>query len=390
MGPLLGIRGPERCVSFPVSFSHRSVGSSILASLSEAGGNDPRKSASKPLPPRFAHFQEPLTETHPTPALSARLAPTSPPYLKSSIRLEIHHLRSTSNVRKSTDLGPEFQIGTETILLRESAPVPMDHHFSRLHFLRSRTSVLSLPIPLRHRFFSAPAAQSTHDRALPTTSSSSSRALVVRVLRRPSSCFSSHPSCGHTRHDPLRSRRHLLLQLLAFQNKTRVRENVRIAAVCFPLVGHNVRKASRHFSTRKSWRRPSLSARRPCRTRQQIAFAPGSSLSSCDLLVISHFGLSPRRTERKARLRVSQTKREAPRNFHGASLYFVLLCVYAAICRVSGTDVFTSIFRGRISAAIGALISITPFTYSACSFSILTPSGSSSTLSNFPYAISFS
>lgn len=64
--------------------------------------------------------------------------------------------------------------------------------------------------------------------------------------------------------------------------------------------------------------------------------------------------------------------------------------LYAAICRVSGTDVFTSIFRGRISAAIGALISITPFTYSACSFSTLTPSGSSSTLSNFPYAISFS
>jgi|GEM_PF-2646211 hypothetical protein len=75
MGPPLGIGSPERCVSFPVSFSHRSVGSSILASLSEAGGNDPRKSASKPLPPRFANFQEPSTETHPTTIPTANSPP---------------------------------------------------------------------------------------------------------------------------------------------------------------------------------------------------------------------------------------------------------------------------------------------------------------------------
>jgi len=130
-------------------------------------------------------------------------------------------------------------------------PLAQDRHFLQTPlFLRSRTSVLSLPIPLRHRFFSVSTAQSTHDRALPYASPPSSRALMVRVLRRPSSCFSSHPSRGHTKHDPLRSRRHLLLQLLAFQNKTRVRKNVRTAAVCFPLVGHNVRKASRLFSKR--------------------------------------------------------------------------------------------------------------------------------------------
>ena len=69
MGPPLGTGSPERRVSFPASFSHRSVGSSILASLSEAGGNDPRKSASKPLPPRFASSHGPSTETHPTPLL---------------------------------------------------------------------------------------------------------------------------------------------------------------------------------------------------------------------------------------------------------------------------------------------------------------------------------
>ena len=34
-----------------VSFSHQRVGSSILASLSEAGGNEPWNATSKPLPP---------------------------------------------------------------------------------------------------------------------------------------------------------------------------------------------------------------------------------------------------------------------------------------------------------------------------------------------------
>src|ERR1700736_762562 len=52
-GSRLGPGAPERRVSLPVSFSHRRVGSSILASLSEAGGNELLTVASKPLPPRF-------------------------------------------------------------------------------------------------------------------------------------------------------------------------------------------------------------------------------------------------------------------------------------------------------------------------------------------------
>ena len=52
LGPPLGFGSPGRRVSFPVSFSHRSVGSSILASLSEAGGNDLQRLTRKPLPPR--------------------------------------------------------------------------------------------------------------------------------------------------------------------------------------------------------------------------------------------------------------------------------------------------------------------------------------------------
>ena len=59
MRPPLGIGGLEECVSLSVPFSHRLVGSSILASLSEAGGNELRKVVSEPLPPRA-----PLSSTH--------------------------------------------------------------------------------------------------------------------------------------------------------------------------------------------------------------------------------------------------------------------------------------------------------------------------------------
>jgi hypothetical protein len=54
MGPPLGIGGPEGAFQLLVSFSHQRVGSSILASLSEAGGYDLQKVASKPLPPRLS------------------------------------------------------------------------------------------------------------------------------------------------------------------------------------------------------------------------------------------------------------------------------------------------------------------------------------------------
>jgi hypothetical protein len=49
-------RGPWKARFMPVSFSHQRVGSSILASLSEAGGNSRLKTTSKPLPPRLPLF----------------------------------------------------------------------------------------------------------------------------------------------------------------------------------------------------------------------------------------------------------------------------------------------------------------------------------------------
>src|SRR5947208_1147563 len=52
--PRLGSGAPERAFLLLASFSHQRVGSSILASLSEAGGNDLQKVTSKPLPPRLS------------------------------------------------------------------------------------------------------------------------------------------------------------------------------------------------------------------------------------------------------------------------------------------------------------------------------------------------
>lgn len=63
---------------------------------------------------------------------------------------------------------------------------------------------------------------------------------------------------------------------------------------------------------------------------------------------------------------------------------FVLPASYAAICLTNGAIVLTSIFRGKAVAATGAVISNTPFTYSAVSFSTFTPSGSASVRSNTP------
>jgi hypothetical protein len=65
-------------------------------------------------------------------------------------------------------------------------------------------------------------------------------------------------------------------------------------------------------------------------------------------------------------------------------LPLLLLAAYAAICFTYGAVVLTSIFRGRAAAAIGAVISNTPLTYSAVNFSGRTPSGSVRTRSNTP------
>src|SRR5215475_8190291 len=135
---------------------------------------------------------------------------------------------------------------------------------------RSRTSVLNLPIRPRHRFFSRTGAHSAHDRALPSPNPPPPRVLVVCFFGRASARVRFHPSRGHTRRNPLRSRRRLLLQMRPIQNEIRLHENVRNSEVCFPLVGHFLRKTSRVFPIAKQGRRPPTPPSRPRRTRQQL------------------------------------------------------------------------------------------------------------------------
>src|SRR5947209_13130997 len=119
-GSRLGPGAPEGAFQLPVSFSHRRVGSSILASLSEAGGNDPRKVPSKPLPPRstlcaYRH----LKRAHA--ASNARATPAgnqSPLLAKTMILLGLGPNTSLPN-RAKTGLANQF--GTVPKLIREYA-----------------------------------------------------------------------------------------------------------------------------------------------------------------------------------------------------------------------------------------------------------------------------
>jgi len=62
MGALAWEQEPPKTHSVSRPFFDRGVGSSILASLSEAGGNDRHSSLSKPLPPRSRICESRLSE----------------------------------------------------------------------------------------------------------------------------------------------------------------------------------------------------------------------------------------------------------------------------------------------------------------------------------------
>ena len=148
-----------------------------------------------------------------------------------------------------TNLAPKFRIGTHSqsisgildaaCFLPSVSSVPLWQSASSMFApSRPRTSVLNLPIPLRHRFFFRPRAHSAHDRAHATRLVPPPRLLVVCIFHRDLARLRSHPSRRHTRRNPLRSRRRLLLQVLSFKNEIRLHENLRTAPLRFALVGY--------------------------------------------------------------------------------------------------------------------------------------------------------
>src|ERR1700674_4202651 len=81
MGALAWEQEPPKTHSVSRPFFDRGVGSSILASLSEAGGNDRHKSRSKPLPPRSKTREDRHSECVHVPSLckSATIPNRIPP-----------------------------------------------------------------------------------------------------------------------------------------------------------------------------------------------------------------------------------------------------------------------------------------------------------------------
>jgi len=117
-GPRLGPGAPEGAFQLPMSFSHRRVGSSILASLSEAGGNDPRKVSSKPLPPRPTL----CANRHLKRAHVGLIARSAPGFLKGwrgAKPLIFFGLTGDRSCTASTNSGHANQIGTVPKLIRE-------------------------------------------------------------------------------------------------------------------------------------------------------------------------------------------------------------------------------------------------------------------------------
>jgi len=73
-GPLLGIKSPQSRVPVARPRRDRTMGSSILASLSEAGGNDPYHPMNGPLPPHSPNDMD-RVGTRPMPSPNANQWP---------------------------------------------------------------------------------------------------------------------------------------------------------------------------------------------------------------------------------------------------------------------------------------------------------------------------
>jgi hypothetical protein len=149
LGPPLGIGGPGRRVSLPVSFSHRRVGSSILASLSEAGGNELRKVTSKPLPPR-----SPLFSTRHMKRAHGRLLMHERRQRRCDSRiLASHSIADTWPILTRGDPAPKTASETALELLQKLNREPV--LFSRSLYNSSRTPVTKFSVSAHYRFSSA-------------------------------------------------------------------------------------------------------------------------------------------------------------------------------------------------------------------------------------------
>jgi len=259
--PPLGIGGLLECVSLSVSFSHRRVGSSILASLSEAGGNESKKVPSKPLPPRSTLFPTRHVKRTPAPS-NARVTPMS------GGGLEIDKLFISNNLNGSVadclkfKFVPQFQYGTDAKLIREGGCFGRELSTWRPLRRSSRTTVTRFSGSTRYRFFGASLSQSLHAQPLrqwfaASKNRSQNCYFVCLFSCRIDGLVGEHASCLAGSQGG-----NLLLPLRGGACAPQLREDVRIAEVCGAEVGDELREAADQAAHEESGCRAAISASR--------------------------------------------------------------------------------------------------------------------------------
>ncbi len=126
-----------------------------------------------------------------------------------------------------------------------------------------------------HRFFFRPPANWFHHALEPRGPSPARPAPPASALLGGSPPdLVANPGSRYLGPDSTHSRRRVLLPLFAVQRPRRLHQNVRIAEVCFPLVGHHLRQAPPPVlasADSQPRRQPALATSRPRRTRPPLS-----------------------------------------------------------------------------------------------------------------------
>ena len=234
MGPPLGIGGPEECVPLPVSFSHRRVGSSILASLSEAGGNESRRVTSKPLPPRSSPLSiRHVERTHAAPyARPPPMLQSLPNHFNPLIKKTLLKYGARGDQSKFV---LQFRFGTNPNLNRERPCFPLVNipllifpvpSCSLLRSSRTRVTKISALRP--YRFCAPPFAQSPHAASAGSPPKPTSAALCCDCsVHLPAQRLAIFPLRRHPASSSTAKLPRLLLPLLARGSPLSLRETLR-------------------------------------------------------------------------------------------------------------------------------------------------------------------
>jgi hypothetical protein len=158
----------------------------------------------------------------------------------------------------------------------EPVPIP-----SLIDYLQpsSRTLVTKISNFRRYRFFSSYSSESLHARAHQEIPLPPPPCLAIPQPWHHLPAVFLHPLRRYFRHAAKCSSREVLLPLLGISRARRLRKNVRVEALCLPLVGKNLRETPHAVAGSQFQRRPPLPPPRPRRTRQTVINAGASPIT---------------------------------------------------------------------------------------------------------------